>query len=252
MKIISKTFLACFFSVLLLASLWASLANADPCDEAEKISKERLAYDSDNRERATVLWDKIAVLRNKMNELDKGLAKIGRELVNAKGSKKDALWKQRGSLSAQKEALYKEASPMMVERSNIVTERGRKNLEYKISEVKKRYECATNEQLNKKLAAASKGDSAIVDLTKKRMSLIEGLEIEYKKYEGEVAKKMQLYTDAYNSYFAVLKNEDALDIQMDRLDNEIHDVMDGFREVLSSSRENISKISEDILMKLDK
>lgn len=253
---VSKRFTILITLVILII---CNIAKAgDPCDEVKAMRKERLAYDIEMRKKRVGLDNKIIELRQKASGLESKMIKIEEEIINASGSKIDALWNEFDAVSAERDKVGNAIAPLNDERTRIRFERTTKKAEMKLKILSKRLECATNDVLNDKLKDVIRRldqDSRFTDsernqikaLAAHRMEIIETLKNEEARYRNDIATKLAQYQKTVDELKSQLKKEDELDATGDKQYDSMSISMEELDGLFDKKEDELSDISKEIL-----
>lgn len=260
---ICKTIKICSIVAVLFAGIIISFQSyaEDVCKEAKEINKQRLQLDAELRIKRSDLSDKMLNLKKELNKMDREMAAIEKEIINSKGEVRKGLWEKYDSISEGRDRVAKGLSPIQKEYSETNAKRTEGKINLKKQEIKKRYACIINEELDEKVQSilTSLKDVKKFDETKKaelkglaidRASIIEALKKEY----GEQLKVLEgawlAYQKTNENFKIVLQREDEYDRLVDKQMDDVYNQIDKLSESLDKYSDDILGISEKMLMGL--
>lgn len=255
-----------FFNSLLLIALlifslplWAS--GDDSCSLAKEMWRQRLAYDITARREKVELNKTILGYKSKITDLEAKVADVEVEIL-AKPAEGNALWKKFDDLVDEMDRLYQEMEPYSVKHQQVSSNRRIKRVEFKRTEMEKRFECAMNKSLNEKLdklAAGIGGDKRfsqaqreeIVKLINEKNLVIKGLTDDYKKYSDEIGKAYGGLINIEKETELLSKNEYDIDKRLNDGHETISLLFENIFQNIDSYSDKMNGISDNLLKLLE-
>lgn len=243
-------------SIFITSTLFASTSQAsDPCSEAKALWKERSYRDIAYVEKRIELRTKIYGGQMETLELDKQMLAKKKEAVTASKERRATLSNDIDAISAQRDKIFELIDPFQREYSKIRFERAQMKLDFKRAELKKRFECAINLELSKKIDELKKRsdlpknsseiiarrDAIITDMMARYDSLEKDLDSSFSEYNKSVADLNNMRPKVSDLDTAIDSKYDAIYSVYDRMEEEIDKLSDQLEKISEDLQHNILK-----------
>lgn len=249
-----KIFFTSLFMAIFLLPVVAGAGDA--CKEGKELKKQRYLFDAEMRIKRSDIYEKIIDIRKQMISMDREMAALEREGAYLEGPRRKEIMAKYEAIADKRDVISDGLSPIQDEYSNVTMERTKVRLDFKKQELKKRYECVLNEELNKKIGDVletagkkfdEKGRAEVAVLAKERAAKIELLKKEYAALEAALEEKWNFYLRLSDTLKLALQREEEYDKLVDKQIDEVYNQLDKAFETLDKYGDEIAAISEKLI-----